>query len=75
MVWVFHHYAKSLEIGHLLLHYNKRDVIVSYENEEDDKEKEANEFAQDFFIDPVDYVVARLQHDGRMGYEQFLYLH
>lgn len=89
------------EIGHLLLHYNKRDVIVSYENEEDDKEKEANEFARDFFIDPVDYkqfcnkkqitvetirkfakeqgtlpefVVARLQH-GRIGYEQFRYLH
>lgn len=90
------------EIGHLLLHYNKRDVIVSYENEEDDKEKEANEFARDFFINPVDYkqfcdkkqitaeairkfakeqgtipefVIARLQHDGKIGYEQFRYFH
>lgn len=90
------------EIGHLLLHYNKNDIIVSYEDDENDKEKEANEFARDFFVDSIKYkqfcdkneitaetikklakeqgtipefVVARLQHDKKIGYEQFKYLH
>lgn len=90
------------EIGHLLLHYNKNDVIVSYENDANDKEETANEFARDFFINPVDYkifcgkneitvetikqfakeqeilpefVVARLQHDKKIGFEQFNYLY
>lgn len=89
------------EIGHLLLHYNKNEVIVSYEDEENDKEQEANQFARDFFINPIQYetfskkekftaenikqfakeqkiltefVVARLQYDKKIGYEQFKYL-
>ncbi len=95
-------FALMHEIGHLLLHYNKNDVIISYEDEEDNKEREANEFARNFFIDPIkykqfcdknqitaemikkfakeqgiipEYVVARLQHDKIIGYEQFNYLH
>lgn len=90
------------ELGHLLLHYNKNDIIVSYEDEKGDKEEEANEFARNFFIDPVkykifceqnqiteetikklakeqgtipEYVVARLQHDGKLGYDKFRRLH
>ncbi len=89
------------EIGHLLLHYDKNDVIVSYEGNEDEKEKEANEFARNFFINPTEYesfidknditaemikrfakeqgtipeiVVERLQHDKKIGFEQFKYL-
>lgn len=89
------------EIGHLLLHYNKNELIVSYEDTENDKEKEANQFARDFFIDPVKYqgffeknqitvetikqfakeqstipeiVIARLQHDKKIGFEQFKHL-
>jgi HTH-type transcriptional regulator / antitoxin HigA len=95
-------FALIHEIGHLVLHYNKNDVIVSYEEDsENDKEQEANEFARDFFINPTDYhvfcerneftaqsikqfaktqailpefVVARLQHDKKIGFEQFKYL-
>lgn len=94
-------FALIHEIGHLLLHYNKNDIIVSYEDGEDDKEKEANKFACDFFMNPERYkqfcykneitiesirkfakeegtipafVVARLQHDKKIGYEQFKYL-
>ena len=95
-------FALIHEIGHLLLHYNKNDVIVSYEDDENEKEKEANEFARDFFIDPAKYkqfcdkneitaetikelakeqgtipeiVVARLQHDKKIGFDQFKYVH
>lgn len=94
-------FALIHEIGHLLLHYNKNDVIISYEGEDDIKEKEANEFARDFFINPEKYeqfckknkisaetiklfakeqgtipefVVARLQHDKKIGFDQFNYL-
>lgn len=86
------------EIGHLICHYNKNDVIVSYEDVKNDKEEEANEFARNFFIDKEAYkkfcdkneitkqtiktfakeqgtipefVVARLQHDKLIGYDQF----
>lgn len=93
------------EIGHLLKHYNKKDIIISYEDSSEDninnKEAEANKFARDFFINQEDYeeyliknnftadsikkfanlqgilpgiVVARLQHDGKVGYDQFVYL-
>lgn len=94
-------FALMHEIGHLLLHYNKNDVIVSYEDDDSTKEKEANKFAREFFIDPNDYkrfcdkreisaetirlfaksqgtipeiVVARLQHDKIIEYNQFKYL-
>lgn len=95
-------FALIHEIGHLLLHYNKNDVIVSYEEDDNVKEKEANEFARDFFINPENYkqfcdrneisketiklfakeqgtipeiVVARLQHDKKIGFDQFKYLY
>ncbi|MFA9375256.1 MAG: helix-turn-helix domain-containing protein [Lachnotalea sp.] len=95
-------FALIHEIAHLLLHYDKNYVIVTYEDDENDKEMEANEFARDFFIDPMEYkkfcdrneiaaetikklakdqgtipeiVVARLQHDKKIGFEQFRYLH
>lgn len=97
-------FAFMHELGHLLLHYNKRDIIISYEedvNNTNDREEEANEFARDIFINPEAYrkylsigkytadtikefakrentlplfVVARLQHDKKVGYEQFAYL-
>ena len=95
-------FALIHEIGHLLLHYNKNVVIVSYEDDENNKEKEANEFARNFFINPENYkqfcekneinaetikkfakeqgtipeiVVARLQHDEIIGFDQFKYLY
>lgn len=46
------------EIGHLLLHFNGRDPIISYEDEElqrSDSETEANRFARDFFIEGPAY--------------------
>lgn len=48
-------FALVHEIGHLLLHYNKNDVIVSFEEDDNIKEQEANEFARDFFVDLKDY--------------------
>lgn len=92
------------EIAHLLMHYNKRDTIISYEESDNSlnlKELQANEFARDFFIDPKDYeefllqnqftaesikkfakkenilpgiVLARLQHDKKVGYDKLQYL-
>lgn len=92
------------EIAHLLMHYNKKEIIISYEDEHNDgniREAEANKFARDFFINSEDYsqfiscnnfttdsirqfakaqntlpciVVARLQHDGKIRYDQFVYL-
>lgn len=52
-------FAFMHEIGHLLIHYNYKETIISFENSEDSlnsNEKEANEFARDFFINPRDYV-------------------
>ncbi len=45
------------EIGHLVLHYRKNDLFISYDDIEDrrTKEIEANKFARDFFIDPIMY--------------------
>lgn len=46
------------EIAHLLLHYQKNDTFISYGddvNDSRDKEKEANQFTRDFFINPEDY--------------------
>jgi len=48
-------FALMHEIGHLLLHYDKRDTIVSIEDDSTLKELEANKFAQDFFINPLEY--------------------
>lgn len=90
------------EIAHLLLHYNRKDVIITFEDRDtNDKEAEANEFARDFFINSDDYikfvknnvftdqsirrfacqqevlpgiVVARLQHEGLIDYNQLSYL-
>ncbi len=44
-----------ISIGHLLFHYNKADVIVSYEEGDDSKEQQANQFARDFFVDTIKY--------------------
>lgn len=96
-------FALMHEIGHLLLHYDNKSILVSLEEEkaETSKEKEANKFARDFFIDKDSYnafiqskimndelirefakqqevlpgiVVARLQHDGIIGYDQYSYM-
>lgn len=91
-------FALAHEIGHLLLHYNKTDLILSYEEEDDGKEQQANQFARDFFVDSEQYVefskktkytadeirkfakeqkilpefvVAMLQHDKKIEYNQF----
>ncbi len=51
-------FAFMHEIGHLLKHYNKNEVFISYEDIEDCqdiKEAQANEFAQDFFVNPLEY--------------------
>lgn len=96
-------FALMHEIGHLLLHFDHKSTFVSLEEENNVslKEKEANTFARDFFIDIDAYnsfkhtelmddksirefalqqdilpgiLVARLQHDGVLGYDQFSYL-
>lgn len=51
-------FAFMHEIGHLILHYNKKDTLISFEENnkvENVKEDEANNFARDVFIDPIDY--------------------
>lgn len=49
-------FAFAHEIGHLLLHYNKTDIILTYEEDNDNnKEQQANQFARDFFVDPIQY--------------------
>ncbi|MEG0835900.1 MAG: helix-turn-helix domain-containing protein [Christensenellaceae bacterium] len=48
------------ELAHLLLHYQKNDTILSYEDDVSDsrdKEREANEFAREYFIDRAAYKV------------------
>lgn len=94
-------FALMHEIGHLLLHYNKNDTLITIEENIDAKEEEANKFARDFFIDLNEYnnfisthlynakkiqdfakkqnilpmfVVARLQHDGEIGYNEYCHL-
>jgi len=94
-------FAFMHEIGHLLLHYNKNDTLVSMDENIDAREEEANKFARDFFIDAEDYedfisnhsysakkiqdfakkqntlpmfVVARLQHDGEVKYNEYCHL-
>lgn len=94
-------FAFMHEIGHLLLHYNKHDTLISIEESIDAREEEANKFARDFFIDLDEYnnfisthlysakkiqhfakqqntlpmfVVARLQHDSEIGYNEYCHL-
>lgn len=99
-------FALMHEVGHLIMHYNPEEVLISFEEEIKEisletRELEANQFARDFFIDSTSYesfvnesdfskesiikfaqemrilpgiVVARLQRDGKIGYEQFNYL-
>ena len=96
-------FAFMHELGHLALHYNAKDVIISFEDNMDksDKEEEANVFARNIFINYENYekftvkgeyskdsikkfakqentlpeiVVARLQHDGKIGFNQFVHL-
>ncbi|MDD3140106.1 MAG: ImmA/IrrE family metallo-endopeptidase [Lachnospiraceae bacterium] len=96
-------FAFMHEIGHLILHYNKDETLISYEDQdENNKEEDANEFARDFFINASEYkqfihkrsftvedikkfaisqgvlpefVVARLQHDNEIRYDQFTHIH
>ncbi|WP_117161193.1 HigA family addiction module antitoxin [Paraliobacillus sp. X-1268] len=101
-------FALMHEIGHLIKHYEPNEPIVTLEkeleldtNNTSAKEKEANSFARDFFINESAYkrfielnvfdqksiedfsnyqeilpgiVVARLQHDGYIGYDKLSYL-
>lgn len=97
-------FAFMHELGHLILHYNKKDVILSFEDGTDKspkREKEANLFARNMFIRQESYekfialgeytaasirsfakqentlpeiVVARLQHDEKIRFDQFVYL-
>lgn len=92
------------ELGHLLKHYNKKDIFIALEdsdNEVNQKEIEADEFARDFFINKENYrefisnlqitkesifqfskeekilpgiLIARLQHDGIIPYDEYSYL-
>lgn len=51
-------FAIMHEVGHLIKHYNSKDINISMDSDDistDIKEKEANSFARDFFIDKDDY--------------------
>ncbi|MHC1691953.1 MAG: helix-turn-helix domain-containing protein [Sphaerochaetaceae bacterium] len=53
-------FALIHEIGHLLLHFNGKDSIISLEDgglHSNEREAEANQFARDFFIDETDYQI------------------
>lgn len=59
-------FAIAHELAHLLLHYQKNDTILSYEDDVSDsreKEKEANEFAREFFIDRLAYKSFTLKNE------------
>ena len=46
------------ELGHLLKHYNKKDIFITLEDSDNggnQKEIEADEFARDFFINNENY--------------------
>ena len=45
------------EIGHLLYHYDKKETILSFEDDKGIKEEEANEFARDLLIDSSEYQI------------------
>lgn len=52
-------FALMHEIGHLIKHYDKKEIIISFEDSEKNinkREEEANEFARNFFINPNDYI-------------------
>ncbi|MCY6958894.1 ImmA/IrrE family metallo-endopeptidase [Clostridium brassicae] len=49
-------FAIAHELGHLLKHYNINEVLISLEEEQiNNKEMEANEFAREFFISKKSY--------------------
>lgn len=50
-------FALAHELGHLVLHYEQKSLIVSYEDEDDmnRSEQEANQYARDFFINQDDW--------------------
>ncbi|MCA5013735.1 MULTISPECIES: ImmA/IrrE family metallo-endopeptidase [unclassified Enterococcus] len=52
-------FALVHEVGHLLLHYDPEDVVITLDDDENysKKELEANQFARDFFISPEAYKV------------------
>lgn len=54
-------FALMHEVGHLLLHYTPNEFLITMENVEVQenitrKEKEANQFARDFFVNHDDYL-------------------
>ncbi len=57
-------FALMHEVGHLLLHYDEKETLVSYEEceETSEKEKEANEFARNFFVAEDQYNLFVKQH-------------
>lgn len=51
-------FAIMHEVGHLIKHYNTKDINISYDTDDisvDNKENEANKFARDYFIEETDY--------------------
>ena len=97
-------FAFMHELGHLIMHYSKKDIILSFEDDIDklnEREEEANAFASNVFINQDNYekfiaigeynvasirnfakqedtlpeiVVARLQHDREIAFNQFVHL-
>lgn len=67
-------FALMHEVGHLLLHYDDKETFISYEEDANEsiKEKEANKFARDFFIEAKEYDAFIRQHvdSGRTFTEQ-----
>ena len=69
-------FAIMHEVGHLLKHYNKGETSVDLDatnDKENPKEKEANEFARNFFINDEDYLQFVKQHkyDDKRNINEF----
>lgn len=51
-------FAIMHEVGHLIKHYDAKDINISYDTDDmsvDVKENEANKFARNYFIEEIDY--------------------
>lgn len=57
------------EIAHLLLHYDPKQAVVSYEElaSDETKDEEANELARDFLVDATDYAAFKNVGDYSEG--------
>ena len=60
------------ELGHLLMHYDTKYDELSFEGDTNKKEEEANSFARDLLIDPIEYNKFVIKYKGKIQKENIL---